>query len=350
MSGAFAIAGRRVGPGEPCYVIAEAGVNHDGDLDRALRLVHAAREAGADAVKFQLFRAADVAIATAPKAAYQLETTPGTESQAQMLAALELPDDAFARIAEEARAAGIDFLCSPYSERDVDVLDEIGVVAFKIASALIVELRLLAHAAGKGRPLIVATGMATLAEIDDAVRCVRAAGAPLALLQCTTEYPAPVAEANLRAMATLERAFGVPVGFSDHTVGDAAAVAAAALGASVLEKHLTLDRTLPGPDHRSSLEPDELAALVRRVREAEAALGSAEKQPTASERGNRERMRRSLVAATDIPAGTTLAPEHVALKRPGDGLPPRLLDQVVGSTARVDIAHDTPLALELLEW
>jgi len=344
------IGDRAVGRGEPCYVIAEAGVNHDGRLDQALRLVHAARAAGADAVKFQLFRAEDVATATAPKAAYQLDTTGRDGTQAQMLAGLELSDEEVGRVAEEADALGIDFLCTPYSERDVDVLAAIGVPAFKIASALIVEPRLLKHAARHGKPLLLATGMATLAEVDEAVRCVRAAGAPVALLQCTTAYPAPPAESNLRAIATLEQSFAVPVGFSDHTPGDAVAVAAVALGARLLEKHLTLDRALPGPDHRASFEPEELAALVRRVREAEQALGSTAKQPTATEQPNRESMRRSLVAAKDIAAGTTLAPEHVAAKRPGDGLAPRLFDLVVGARARVDLPRDSQLSLDQLEW
>jgi N,N'-diacetyllegionaminate synthase len=340
------IGGRSVGPGMPCYVIAEAGVNHDGDVDRALALVHAAKDAGADAVKFQLFRADDLATATAPKARYQTETTGAGEPQAEMLRALELPDEAYVRVAEEARAAGIDFLCTPYSERDADVLAPL-VPAFKVASAFIVEPLFLAHLAALGKPILLSTGMATLAEIHDALAIVR--GADVILLQCTSEYPAPAADANLRVMEALEREFGVVVGFSDHTEGDAASIAAVALGACVLEKHFTLDRTLPGPDHRASLEPAELAALVRQVREVEAALGSAEKKPTAAEVENRGRMRRSLVAAVDIPAGTRLTAAHVALKRPGDGMPPRMFDDVVGASARADIPRDTQLSSDLLE-
>jgi N,N'-diacetyllegionaminate synthase len=340
------IGGRSVGPGMPCYVIAEAGVNHDGDVDRALALVHAAKDAGADAVKFQLFRADDLATATAPKARYQTETTGAGEPQAEMLRALELPDEAYVRVAEEARAAGIDFLCTPYSERDADVLAPL-VPAFKVASAFIVEPLFLAHLAALGKPILLSTGMATLAEIHDALAIVR--GADVILLQCTSEYPAPAADSNLRVMEALEREFGVVVGFSDHTEGDAASIAAVALGACVLEKHFTLDRTLPGPDHRASLEPAELAALVRQVREVEAALGSAEKKPTAAEVENRGRMRRSLVAAVDIPAGTRLTAAHVALKRPGDGMPPRMFDDVVGASARADIPRDTQLSSDLLE-
>lgn len=336
---------RRVGRGEPCYVIAEAGVNHDGDLDRALMLVQAARDAGADAVKFQLFRADDVATATAPKAEYQTRTTDAEEPQVEMLRALELPDGAFVRLAAEARSVGIDFLCTPYSERDAGVLAPL-VPAFKVASALLVEPRFLVHLASFGKPLLLSTGMATLDEVREALAPL---GGDVILLQCTTEYPAPVADANVRAMATLEREFAVPVGFSDHTTGDAAALAAVALGACVLEKHFTLDRTLPGPDHRASLEPDELAALIRDVREVEAALGSSEKRPTAIETENRARMRRSIVAAADIAAGATLAASHLALKRPGDGMPPRMLDDVIGKTTRVAIARDTQLSPDLFE-
>jgi N,N'-diacetyllegionaminate synthase len=340
------IGGRRVGPGQPCYLVAEAGVNHDGDLDRALMLVRAARDAGADAVKFQLFRADDLATATAPKAEYQTRTTGAEEPQAEMLRALELPDAAFARLADEARAVGVDFLCAPYSQRDADVLARL-VPAFKVASALLVEPRFLAHLASFGKPLLLSTGMATMDEIRDALEIVR--GHDVVLLQCTTEYPAAVADANVRAMATLEREFAVAVGFSDHTTGDTAALAAIALGACVLEKHFTLDRTLPGPDHSASLEPDELAALVRKVRDVEAALGSPDKRPTAGEIANRGRMRRSIVTAVDIPAGTTLTEAHLALKRPGDGLSPRMLDDVIGRTARVDIARDTQLSSDLFE-
>lgn len=341
------IGGRRVGPGLPCYVVAEAGVNHDGDLERAVALVHAAADAGADAVKFQLFRADDVATARAPKADYQRETTDPSRPQVEMLRALELPDDAFARLAREARTAGIDFLCTPYSERDADVLAALDPPAIKIASALAVEPRFLAHVARAGKPLIVSTGMATMEEIEEAMAVIRPA--PVILLQCTTEYPTAPQDANLRAMATLEEEFRVPVGFSDHTEGDSVALAAVALGACVLEKHFTLDRTQPGPDHRASLEPRELEDLVRAVRTVEAALGSPDKRPTATELRNREPMRRSLVAAVDIPAGTMLTEAHVTMKRPGDGMPPRLLGQVLGSTARVDISRDTQLSSELLD-
>jgi N,N'-diacetyllegionaminate synthase len=332
-----------------CTIVAEAGVNHDGDLERARLLVAVGAKAGADVVKFQLFRAEDVASASAPKADYQLRTTGEEQSQLEMLRGLELPPDAFADLLGEARRHGLDFLCTCYAADQLDFLAEAGVEAFKFASAQIVELPLLEHAARKGKLMIVSTGMATMQEIEEALAAIRASGdPPVALLQCTTDYPSRVEDANLRAMATLSERFDVPVGYSDHTTDDTAAVAAAALGAVLVEKHLTLDRSLPGPDHAASLDPGQFAAMVGRIRAAEAALGSDDKQPSAAELENAYAMRRSLHAAVDIPAGTALTPEHIAMRRPNAGLPPRLLPEVIGAIARVDIEADTPLSLDLL--
>ena len=332
-----------------CTIVAEAGVNHDGDFERAVQLVEAAAEAGADVVKFQLFRAEEVASELAPKAGYQLRTTGAAGSQVDMLRALELPPDAFPRLLAEARRRALGFLATCYAENELDLLDDAGVEAFKFASAQIVELPLLTHAARKGKLLIVSTGMASVAEIEEALATIRAAGdPPVVLLQCTTNYPSRVDEANLRAIATLRETFGVPVGYSDHTEGDAAAVAAVALGAVLLEKHLTLDRSLPGPDHAASLDPAQFAAMVGRVREAEAALGSAEKEPAPGELENAFTMRRSLFAVYDIPAGTAIRREQLGMRRPYAGLPPRLLAEVVGTTARIDIAAGTPITHDLL--
>jgi len=330
-----------------CTVVAEAGVNHNGDAGLALRLVEAAADAGADVVKFQLFRAEEVASAAAPKAGYQLRTTDEGQSQLDMLRALELELDAFPRLIEAARAHGIGFLCTCYAADELDFLDEAGVEAFKFASAQIVELPLLVHAAAKGKPLVVSTGMATTDEIAEALAAIGDA-APVVLLQCTTNYPSRVDEANLRTIPALRREFGVPVGYSDHTEGDAAAVAAVALGAVMVEKHLTLDRTMAGPDHAASLDPRQFRSMVQRIREAEAALGEPGKRPTPGELENAFVMRRSLFAAVDIAAGTTIEAEHLALRRPFSGLHPRLFSEVVGATARVDISADTPLARELL--
>jgi N,N'-diacetyllegionaminate synthase len=333
-----------------CTVVAEAGVNHDGDFGRAVQLVEAAAEAGADVVKFQLFRAEEVASELAPKAGYQLRTTGEEGSQVEMLRGLELPQEAFPKLLEEARRRGLGFLATCYAENELDLLDEAGVEAFKFASAQIVELPLLAHAARKGKALIVSTGMATTGEIEEALETIRSAGdPPVVLLQCTTNYPSRVEEANLRAIKTLGDRFGLPVGYSDHTDGDAAAVAAAALGAVLLEKHLTLDRSLPGPDHAASLDPAQFAAMVRRVREAEAALGSPEKEPAPGELENAYTMRRSLFAIADIPAGTAIRQDQIGMRRPFAGLHPRLLPEIVGATARVDIAAGTPLTRDLLQ-
>jgi N-acetylneuraminate synthase/N,N'-diacetyllegionaminate synthase len=331
-----------------CTIVAEAGVNHDGDEEKARRLVEAAAAAGADVVKFQLFRAEEVASASAPKAGYQLDTTGEDESQLDMLRSLELPPEAFPRLFLHARALGLEFLATAYAPDELDLLDDAGVEAFKFASAQIVELPLLEHAARKGKLLIVSTGMATVEEIAEALAAIRAAGdPPVCLLQCTTSYPSEAADANLRAIATLRERFGVPVGYSDHTEGDAASVAAVALGAVLVEKHLTLDRALAGPDHAASLDPAGFAAMVDRIREAEAALGSPEKRPTEVELENAAVMRRSLHAAVDVPAGTELRPEHVAMKRPNTGLPPKLLPELLGRTAARDIPADTALSLDL---
>jgi N,N'-diacetyllegionaminate synthase len=332
-----------------CTIVAEAGVNHDGDFDTAVRLVEAAARAGADVVKFQLFRAEEVASELAPKAGYQLRTTGAEGSQVDMLRRLELPREAFPQLLAEAREHGLGFLATCYAEDELDLLAAAGVEAFKFASAQIVELPLLAHAARKGKRLIVSTGMATTAEIAEALAAIRDAGdPPVVLLQCTTSYPSRIEDANLRAMRTLADEFGVPVGYSDHTEDDTAAVAAASLGAVLVEKHLTLDRSLPGPDHAASLDPDQFARMVRRIRDAEAALGSSAKEPTPGELENAYTMRRSLFAIADIPAGSPIRAEQVGMRRPSAGLPPRMLSEVIGAVARVDIAAGTPLTRELL--
>lgn len=330
------------------FVIAEAGVNHNGDPELARRLVEAAVAAGADAVKFQTFKAERVAAATAGKAAYQQRTTDAGESQLAMLRRLELSEAAHRELMALCRARGIAFLSTPFDLESVDLLVALGVDRLKLPSGEITNAPLLLKAARTGLPLLVSTGMCGLAEVEDALgvlafgMCVPA-GRPgraafrdayaspegrlalarrVTLLHCTTEYPAPVAEANLRAMGTLARAFGLPAGFSDHTEGIVAAVAAVALGAAVVEKHFTLDRALPGPDHAASLTPEELAALVAAVRQAEAALGDGVKAATPSERGNMAIARRSLVAGCDLAAGETLTAENLLAKRPGSGISP----------------------------
>ena len=332
------IAGRRIGGGAPCFVIAEAGVNHNGDLELARQLVDVAASAGADAVKFQTFRADGVASAGAPKAGYQLETTAGDESQLEMLRRLELDRDAFAELKVLAEGRGLVFLSTPFDVAAVDLLDRLDVAAFKVSSPDLTNLPLLEEIGRRRRPVILSTGLADLAEVETGVAVVRAAGArDLIVLHCVSEYPARPEDANLRAMATMAERLAVPVGYSDHTEGTEVALTAVALGASVLEKHFTLDRSLPGPDHRASLEPDELAGLIRAVRRVEATLGDGVKAPTDAERRNAPAVRRSLAAVTDLPAGTELTREMLTALRPGTGIPPGLIGEVVGRHLRRDL-------------
>ena len=348
--GSFLIGARRIGGGAPCFVIAEAGVNHNGDPALAAALVDAAADAGADAVKFQTFAADRLTTAAAPKADYQRARTGDSDSMREMLRKLELPPDAHRTLQQRCAARGMMFLSTPFDEHSADLLDDLGVPAFKVPSGEITNTLLLDHIARKGRPLLMSTGMATLDEVRCAVDTVRRAGNDaLALLQCTSAYPAPIERANLRSIATLAETFAVPVGYSDHTLGTTAAFAAVALGASIVEKHLTTDRTLAGPDHAASLEPQEFAALVRGVRDVEAALGDGVKAPAPEEHAIAAVARRSLVAARQLRAGETLTREMVAAKRPGTGLAPATLPQFVGRRLRVDVAADALLSHDMFE-
>jgi N-acetylneuraminate synthase len=330
-------------------VIAEAGVNHNGDLDMALQLVDAAAAAGADAVKFQTFIANRVISASAPKAKYQLQTTCATESQLDMIRPLQLSPQAHRELSDYSQERGVLFMSTPFDEDSVDLLDELGVPVFKIGSGEITNWPFLEYIARIGKPIILSTGMSYLSEVDEAVRVIRNAGCrQLLLLHCVSNYPAAPDDANLRAMETMMRAFQVPVGYSDHTPGIEVSLAATALGACVIEKHFTLDKNLPGPDHRASLEPSELAALIKGVRTVEAALGHGEKRPAASEVNTAAVARRSLVAAQDINAGTVVTREMIAIKRPGTGLPPAMHSYLVGRTTRTNIPADTLISLEML--
>jgi len=341
---------RLVGDGQPCYVIAEAGVNHEGDVGLARKLVEAAAEAGADAVKFQTFRAEALASPAAEKAEYQKAATGAAEGQRAMLRRLELPPDAFRELMAHAGRCGIECLSTPFDPESARFLAGLDVAAFKVSSGDLTSLPLLRQLAATGRPILLSTGMADLGEVDEALAAIKAGGSsPVVVLHCVSSYPADPAAANLRAMETMARAFGVPVGFSDHTLGIEMAVAAVALGACVLEKHLTVDRGLPGPDHRASLEPAEFRAMVRAVRNVEAGLGDGLKVPHPSEADVRRAARKSLVAARPVAAGAVLTAEDVGLQRPGTGLPPRLLDLVLGRRARREIPAGMLLAWSDLE-
>lgn len=343
------IAGRKVGPGQPCFIVAEAGVNHNGSLEMARQLVDVAVQAGADAVKFQTFKAERLVTPDAPKADYQLLTTDAAESQYEMVRRLELSEEAHRDLMAYCREQGILFMSTPFGEESADFLADLGIAVFKIPSGEITNLPFLTHVVGKGKPVIVSTGMAYLGEVEAAVSTIEKVGnRDFVLLHCVSNYPADPADANLRAMQTLATAFGVPVGYSDHTPGIEVAIAAVALGACVIEKHFTLDRNLPGPDHRASLEPDELAALVRGIRTVEASLGHGRKEPAPSEANTAAVARRSLVAAQDIPAGTKLTEEMIAIKRPGTGLPPAMRSYLLGRSVRTAVPAGTLFTLEML--
>lgn len=344
------IDGRRIGAGTSCFVIAEAGVNHNGNLDMAREMVRVAAHAGADAVKFQTFRAEKLATAQAPKAEYQKATTGEDESQFEMLRKLELSADDFKILQQECHTYNILFMSTPFDEESVDLLDLLGMGAFKIASGEITNLPFLEHVARKRKPMILSTGMSYLDEVDVAVRRIRAAGNDqLALLHCTSRYPAQPEDANLRAMHTLAQAFQVPVGFSDHTIGVDITFAAVAMGACIVEKHFTLDKMLPGPDHQASLEPRELQEMVRGIRRVEFAMGSGRKEPVEGEAEIAAVARKSIVARRNIPAGVIVTHDEVVMMRPGTGLSSAMLDHVIGRVARSDIPAGTLISFEMIE-
>ena len=342
------IADRDVGPGSPCLVIAEAGVNHNGDLARAIEMVRVASEAGVDAIKFQTFKADRLVTDDSPKAPYQLQSTDPIEGQHAMLERLQLDEQDHLRLRDACRDAGVMFLSTPFDRESADLLDELGVPAFKIASPDLVDLPLLAHVAAKGKPMLVSTGAATIEEVGAGMRAIAAGGGrDVVLLHCVTSYPAAPSDINLRAMSTLADMFGTAVGLSDHTLGIDIAVAAVALGASVVEKHFTLDRRLPGPDHRASLEPDELRALVSSIRRVESALGNGLKVPAPSEHSVAAVARKSLVASDAIAAGTALRADMVSMMRPAAGLPASALADLLGRTAVADISAGTRLRRDM---
>lgn len=342
----IAVAGRKIGPSHPCFIVAEAGVNHNGDIKLAYELIDAATQAGADAVKFQTFRAEEIVTASAPKAAYQKATTDAAESQLDMLKRLELSQESHYALKRYAEERELIFLSTPFEPTSADFLESLDVVAFKLPSGEVTNTPFLAHVARKGRPILLSTGMSTLEEVSEAVRIIRAHGnPPLALFHCVSCYPAVPEDCNLRAMEALRCAFHVPVGFSDHSMGLAVPVTAVALGANLIEKHLTLDRRLPGPDHAASLEPAEFTAMIEAIRTAEAALGQGVKRPTTGELETARVARKSLTAICDIRAGTVLTADMIAMRRPGTGLPPTALEQVVGRQVRRHVR-----AGDVLSW
>ena len=324
-------------------IIAEAGVNHNGDLERARQLIDAAARAGADLVKFQSFRADRLVTRTATKAEYQTRNTGKTESQAEMLRRLELTSDMHRELIAHCAASNIGFFSTAFDLESIDLLLELGQEHFKIPSGEITNLPYLRKIGEQGKAVILSTGMATLGDIEAAIDALEQAGTPrskITVLHCTTEYPTPMADVNLRAMQSIQHALGVDVGYSDHTPGIEVAIAAVAMGACVIEKHFTMDQNLPGPDHRASLEPDGLMALVTAVRNIEVALGDGIKRCTPAESGNMQVMRKSLVASRPIAAGEVFSAENITAKRPGTGISPMRWDEVIGRTASHDFRED----------
>jgi len=339
-----------IGSGEPAFIIAEAGVNHNGDVNLAKQLIDEAVKAGVDAVKFQTFHADNLVTCTAAKADYQKMTTPSDEPQFDMIKKLEFSDDVFQKLSDYAKKRKILFLSTPFDEESVNLLDRIGVPAYKIPSGEITNFPLLKKIAEKKKPIILSTGMATLGEVEDAFHYLKKSGAEdIILLHCTTSYPAPIHSVNLRAMETLRCVFRVPVGYSDHTEGITIPIAAVAFGACVLEKHFTLDRTLPGPDHKASLEPEELHAMVKAIRDVETALGNGIKGPNEEEETIKKVARKSIVAQCDIKAGNHLKEGDLAIKRPGTGIAPKYFGSIVNKKARIRILKDQVIRWEMIE-
>jgi len=347
----FFLGNKPVGNDSPTLMIAEAGVNHNGDLRLAHELIRAAAQTGADVVKFQTYVTEEIIVRNAPKAEYQLLTTNPSESQFQMLKSLELPISAYSELKAHCEELGVIFLSTPYDFPSLEALERIQVAGYKIASTDTSNLPFLDTVARKGRPVILSTGMSDLDQVSEAVDTMQSAGLhDLALLQCTSEYPAPMNELNIRAMSTLSMRFNLPVGFSDHSQGIEASSWAVAAGACIIEKHFTLDRKMKGPDHAASLEPREMTDLVKLVRRVEYSLGDGRKVPTASEVRNKPRMQKSLVARRHLAQGEVIDGSALNCKRPADGLSPSLWKQVVGRKTARAINVDETLTNDMIQW
>ena len=324
-------------------IIAEAGVNHNGNYDLAVKMIHEAKRAGADYVKFQTAVPELVISTFAPKAEYQKETTGSDESQLDMCRAIHLPLTDYVKLAAICREVGIGFMSTPFDLVSIDVLEELDMDYYKIPSGEITNLPYLRKIASKHRPVIMSTGMCEMQEIADALAVLEAGGLTrdqITLLHCNTQYPTPFADVNLAAMHTIASTFGVEVGYSDHTRGIEVPIAAVAMGATMIEKHFTLDCNMEGPDHKASLEPHQLKAMVDAIRNVEQAIGSSQKHATASETPNKEVARKSIVAARAIAKGEVLTEDNITVKRPGNGISPMLWDNVIGTTAKRDFIYD----------
>ncbi len=337
------------------FIIAEAGVNHNGSLEICKKLIDVSVKAGADAVKFQTFKAGKLVTANADKARYQIENTGISESQIEMLRRLELSPNAHKDLFAYCRQQNILFMSTPFDEESADMLDDLGMEIFKISSGEITNKLLIQYIASKKKPIILSTGMSYLGEVENAISWIDEIWntleykPQLSVLHCVSNYPARIEDVNLRAIKTMEMAFGLPVGYSDHTMGIEAAIAAVAIGAKVIEKHITLDRGMEGPDHKASLEPEELEAMVTAIRNVESAMGDGIKKPTKNENDLKKIVRKSLVTSREIKAGETISPNDILLKRPGTGIPAAFKDKVVGMTSGSDISVDSVIKWEDLK-
>ena len=330
----------------PVTIIAEAGVNHNGDLEMAKKLALTAKECGADIVKYQTAVPELVVSKFAEKAEYQKQTTDAAESQLEMIRKLHFSFEGHKELKEYCDSIGIAYLSTPFDLDSIDFLQQLGTPMWKVPSGEITNLPYLEKIAATKKPVLLSTGMSMISEIEDALTILEDGGAgPITLLHCNTEYPTPIEDANLLAMQDLREQFGLPVGYSDHTAGIEADIAAAALGAVVIEKHFTLDKALPGPDHKASLSPEELTAMVAAVRKTELALGDGRKHVTESEAKNKPIARKSILAKRDIKKGETFTPENLTVKRPGDGISPMRWYDVLGKTAKRDFAEDEKIEL-----
>jgi len=328
------------------FIIAEAGVNHNGSVDLAKKLIDVASISGADAVKFQTFKAENLVVKNTQKADYQKQTTDASESQFDMIKNLELDVDTHKELIAHCQKKDIMFLSTPFDHESIDLLSYLGLQIFKIPSGEITNLPYLRHIGSLGKRVILSTGMSNLGEVGDALNVLINAGTSkdnITVLHANTMYPTPMEDVNLNAMLTIQKEFGVSVGYSDHTLGIEVDIAAVAMGASVIEKHFTLDKTMDGPDHKASLEPEELKSMVSAIRNIEKALGGSEKKPSPSETVNIDVARKSIVASQSIKKGDKLSSESITTKRPGSGINPMKWDEIIGTPAKKDYRMDDPI-------
>lgn len=346
------IANKVIGKNRPVFIIAEAGVNHNGNLKIALKLVDAAAVAGADAVKFQTYKAEEVVTATGEMAVYQKKNIGGSGKQATMLKKLELPDNFYGPLLRRCRDKKIIFLSTPHGGfNSVDLLQRLKVPAFKFGSGDLTNLPLLEYAAKFNKPMILGTGLATLAEVQTAINVIKKAGnSKIIVLHCTTSYPCPLNEVNLRAIITMKKNLDVLVGYSDHTLGTQVPTMAATMGACVIEKHFTLNKNMSGPDHKASLEPAELKQMVQAVRQVDVIMGFSDKKPTESEKELTEIARKSLVALVAINKGDKFTAQNLGVKRPGTGLAPKYYNEIIGLVSKKDIAADALIKKEYYDY